>query len=342
MDIKRKELKNVLDFVNAGRMCGSVVEKPQHFIFEGSSISIHNDFISVIVSFDTGIEGAVNADLLLNILKKVEDDVLELSEESSLIKIKGKNINIGINKEECSKTITHDVEKIKKWITLSDDVLNGIKLTLFSVSKNIDQGPLIGIYCNKNKIISCDNFRASVYKLDTPIRNKLIIPYYVVKLLDKYKICEYYEDDIWIHFKNDTGLFLSCRKFVDFYPNTKDIFKIDGISMELPSEFVEIVDRVGVFSDNKNKQCNVVNIEISNNRLICKVNNDLGWIEEGIDIDINIDKNISFYVSPKYLRDLLNQFKNENIKCTIGDNKILFSCSNSEHVICLFHEDMYT
>jgi hypothetical protein len=127
---------------------------------------------------------------------------------------------------------------------------------------------------------------------------------------------EFAETKSWLHFRNSSGITISCRRFVEDFPPLADYLKVEGTETALPKGLQEAVDRAEVFSK-ENTDNNLVVVELRKGLLVLKANGISGWYAEKKKLAYE-GKEFSFQINPRILAETA---KKSN-KCVISQDKI--------------------
>lgn len=265
--VKRNDFLNALRLVKpgAGRKTDNIPHDPFHLVlFDKGWIRTMNETLSVSCKFETGIQGGLPFDHLYTALKMMKSDDLSISSDKSQAVFRCGFSEIALNLID-GNTLSDSTlsgfnmkEAINlddmKWQPAPKNLLDGLKLSLLS-AEDTDFGRLAGIVITENLILSCDNYRISMYEMDDRLAGELIrIRTSTVKVLIKMK--ESYEhvsaSEKWLHLKNDS-LVVSLKQLpiVD-YPldDVLNAFnaKYHPEVYKLPTNLGQYIDRAEVLA----------------------------------------------------------------------------------------------
>ena len=262
---------------------------------------------------------------ILDIVRKIEDENinLEVFDDTKIIISTEKseyNLN-SINKRDYPNI---NLEESKTPIILSTkEFKKMINQTAFATSLDESRPQLTGINLKIIKDeIECnatDSYRLArkVLKLqkETTETFNIIVP--GKNLLELSKIID--EEEVELHIFNNKILFKSgntifqSRLINGSYPNTTNLLPKDSlfkINVNI-NELYNVIDRVSILTSDKEK--NIVNLEIKENKLIMRSNSvEIGRVEEEMDISKDNDKEINISFSAKYMMEALKTFEGEN------------------------------
>lgn len=331
MKIKRKDLIEVLTKVRPGLSEEAVLDQASHFIFDGEAIFTYNEVITVSQLFKTGIKGTVHANELYTLLKKIEDDNIDITSKKNELLLNAKDIKSGLKLiPEAKFKIPFHTEKLKGWLKLTPEFFQAAKFCAFSASNNPDKTPFTSLLVEANQITSCDNYRATRYSLDDEdeVPEPFLLSAEAANQLAGYEPVRYIVKGGWIHFQNKEKTTYSTRMSVLEYPDVSLFFKIKGEKVRLPVEFGKVLERSEILAEGP-----MVEITLQRGKMICHAQGDAGWIRETSKVDYNGNK-MTVASNPRFLRDIL-KFSRVMI---LSDRALLFKAKKFQHVIPLMVE----
>lgn len=330
MKVNRKEVCLVLESLKPGLANREILEQSTHFIFDRNRIYTFNDQIMVTQHYKTKVKGTVEGQTLLKVLQKIPDEEITLREGEGELLIAGKKRKVGLKMiPKIALDIPFDI-KDEEWFRLPTDFAQGIKLCMFSTSRDTTKGSLVCIQCKGDRLTSCDNYRLTSYKMEKKFKFTFLLPRSAAEHLVAHEPVTFTSTDAWLHFQNDGGGTLSCRTMGEDYPDVTHLFEFDGEPVALPDGFQDNVERAGLLSTAEFNYDRKITISLKDDKIICKGEGDEGWIVEEGDIRYK-GKEIEFDVHPTLLHDILKHVN----KVKIGEEKLLFRSSSFQHVVAL-------
>ncbi len=255
------------------------------------------------------------------------------------------NLN-GINEEEYPNI---NLEESKKKIVINNKVFKEIvNQTAFASSNEETKPVLTGINFNiVGDILECnstDSYRLArkVVNLDTKENENynIVIPSHnileFVRILDEDE-----ESNVELHISNNKVLFMyknlkfQSRLINGTYPNTSNLMPKEDfliISTKL-SDIYGVIDRASILTSDKEK--NIVTLETDGNLLTLKSSSqEIGRVEEKMNIEKNNDENIKISFSAKYMMEALKSFNTENIELHfVGEIKPILVKSKEDETL---------
>ena len=337
--MNRNELLKALESVRPGLASRELIENTTSFCFMNDRIITYNDEISIMYPIEIGIEGVVSANELYTLLKKIEDDEVNIKQNKNEISIKGKNFKSGIRYSSEINLPLDRIEEPDEWKKLPSNFNETTKTCMISVGKEADQPILSCIHYTGNTAESCDGYRITVTDMEDSIEDELIIPVGSLKDLIKYNLDSYSVTESWIHFKTEEGAIFSCRTFGESYPDVSSVLDKDedGVNIEFPNEIKKMVEKANIFNSDKSELDSFVTITIKDGKLTVEGSGENGYFQEST--DINSDSDVSFRIVPKFLIQLLGV----GAEAEVYDNIIIFTDPdpNNEltHAVRLFDDE---
>jgi DNA polymerase-3 subunit beta len=280
----------------------------------------------------------VSAKKLYEIVKELPDKEINFNSKNNFwveIKCDKSIFNlVGLSPEEFPKF--PDIE-LNNNIINKNDLNEMIEKTLFSISNDETKFNLTGIYI-KTDIV--DNFKKIIFVSTDGHRLSMIQKSYEKELDKRYlegfilpkkgiieikKILETMESDINIGISdnnfsiNNNKTTLIMRMVDGDFPDYKRVIPEKGNNAAVINKnlFLHALRRISILSSEKSKG---VKINLNKNSLtLTSSNPDLGDAKEEIDIVYNGD-DISIGFNAKYIIDILQVIKNDNIIFNLKDN----------------------
>jgi hypothetical protein len=209
------------------------------------------------------------------------------------------------------------VEKPKKWKKLPANFADAVAIVQPCAGSNESHFALTCIHINSNFIESCDNHQVTRFKIKTDIAESTLIRKESLKHIISLDVTKFSETKNWIHFKNPTGLIISCRHFIEDYPSNDitEILKIaKGQLLVLPKGLKKSIEKAEIFSsENVEGSDVIVNLKPGKFKITGKGAS--GWFTE-IKKSKYKGKELQFTIPAKLLSELVKQYN----KCEVSSN----------------------
>lgn len=290
----------------------------------------------------------VQGKYILDIVRKLPDKYINIEvidELKVLIYTENSEFNLnGIDEEEYPNI---NLEESKKKIIINNKVFKDIvNQTAFASSNEETKPVLTGINFNiVGNVLECnstDSYRLArkVVNLDTKGEDNynIVIPSHnileFVRILDDDE-----KENIELHISNNKILFMyknlkfQSRLINGTYPNTSNLMPKEEfliINTKL-SDIYGVIDRASILTSDKEK--NIVTLETDGNLLTLKSSSqEIGRVEEKMNVEKNNEENIKISFSAKYMMEALKAFNTETVELHfVGEVKpILVKSSEDE------------
>lgn len=334
-EINRKEFIRALDRVMPAVLKGSGISQMSPFIkLAGSKLYASGMDLSITHPFNIMVNCVVPANELYGIVNKINKDIISIKVNGNQLIIDGENIKSGL--VILDESTVFGIPNVRGgWIDLPGNFIDGLNLCLFSVATDtLNKDALTCLNIMNDLVISCDDFRATEYRMNS-ICPSFLLPLDTARVLVKYDVKRILLKDSWVHFKCVDGTVISCLGMQADYPNIGHVFNVEDeeetSQVSFPDNFGEIVNRISIFS--KEEQNMVRRIEVSIDKGIttfrCE-NKETGWAEEKIKNDYD-GKKLCFMANPSFLVEL-SKLSHD---ITVSKKSLLIEGDNFRHVMGL-------
>lgn len=333
MNVKRSELLVALREVKPGLATSEMIEQSTSFVFKDGRVVTYNDEIAASYPFDLGFEGAVSARELMALLNKVKDSEIEMTADKGELLIKGKKIEAGITMQEEIHLPILTFTPAEGFYELPDKFLDGLKICLFSAAHESVSPVLSNIHMKSSFIESCDNFRLTRFEMGEDSEDDILIPATAARHLVNTTVDSYGEEGGWMFFKHEKSeMVLATRIYDDEYPDLGAFLDVgeDASEVKLPQDLPEVLERSGIFASAEDRELDLVDVEVADNWIKVKSENDRGWIQEKIRAKTK-GADLYFSVNPSILRDILKITDT----ALMTDKLIRFNAPDFAHVVTL-------
>ena len=316
MRVKREELLRRLEAASAGLAKREIIEQSQCFVFSEGRVTTFNDEVAVRMDSPLNVSGAVQAEPLLAVLRKMPEDELdvEVAEDGLMIKGKGRRSTVRMESEVLLPV--EGVEEPGEWKKLPDGLLDAIKVASTCCSSDESHFLLTCVHVAADRVESSDDFQILSYPLKTKIDVPTLLRRDSVSKILQIDPTEWCGGKGWLHFRNPSGLVLSCRRYVEAYPNVGRFLDVDGSKAKFPKGIDEALDRASIFSA-ENPLGNQVSVSLSPGRLRLEGKGPSGWYREQKKIEYDGDA-MSFLIEPKLLLEISRKAN----ECIVSEGRI--------------------
>lgn len=248
MQIAREKLLTQLESVLPGLAVREAVEQSSCIIFKDNRIFTFNGEISCSQDCELGVKGAIQAMPLINILRKLKEDDLEISLEDAILNIQGQKRKTELRLEKDILLPIDTIETPTKWQKLPDDFVDAIAMVQECAGSDKIMFITTCIHMTPDFVEASDNTQIARYHLKTGLTQDILVKRESLKYITTMNITKFSETESWIHFRNPEGLTISCRKYMEAYPDCRKVLEFSGDSMALPKGLKESAERCEIFS----------------------------------------------------------------------------------------------
>jgi DNA polymerase III sliding clamp (beta) subunit (PCNA family) len=300
--INRETLLHQLESVQPGLSTREIIEQSSCFVFKNGFVRTFNDEIACYQKCEVFFEGAVKAEPLLAILRKLNEEEILISQEEGELVVEGKRRKAGIR---CEKDIQLPVDKVEKpgeWTELHEDWVEAVTIVQHCASHDQKSYEMTCIHIHPNYIEACDNFQVTRFKLPTGVKSPTLVRAQSLKHVPTLGMTKFSETATWIHFRNNNGLVFSCRRGTEVYQDMMPILKMTGTPITIPKGLFDAADKASVFA-NDTSDNGVVTVEIRPGKLRVKGVGALGWFQEIKKVKYD-GPDLAFTIQPELLMEI--------------------------------------
>lgn len=328
MRVNREEMLKRLEAVSAGLAKREIIEQSQCFVFTGGQVMTFNDEVAVRTESPLEAEGAVQAAPLLALLRKLPEDELDVSVAEDGLSVKGKGRRATVRMESEVLLPVDGVEDPGEWKKLPDGLLDAMRVAMSCCSGDESHFLLTCVHIAADRVEASDDFQILVYPIKTRLKKPTLLRRDSVSKIAQTDPTEWSETDGWLHFRNPSGLVLSCRRYMEDYPDVGKFLDVEGGKAKFPKGIDEALDKASIFSS-ENPVGNQVTVSLSPGRLRLEGKGPSGWYREQKKVDYDGDA-LSFAIEPK----LLLEISRRSNECIVSDGRIKVDAGKFSYVAC--------
>jgi len=335
--VNRENLLNELESVRPGLSPKEIIEQSSCFVFTGGNVMTYNDEVACVRKCSLEIEGAVQAEPLLQMLQKFPNDEIEVLLEEGEFRIKaGRRRSTGIRMEQQIMLPIDTVEKPKSWKPLDPEFAEAVDIVSRCASKDQSQFSLTCVHIHPKWVEACDNYQLSRFPIKNPVEQACLVRVESLRHIVDLGMTKFSETEAWIHFRNKSGLRLSCRRSMEEYPDFGEFLKVKGTPATLPKGLGEAVDKAEVFSK-ENADNNQVMVSLSpkeGGRLSILGEGVSGWYKEVKKLKYK-GQAFKFRIDPKLLITITERHND----CEISERHLIVNGARFKYCTCLGKAD---
>lgn len=349
MIVNRMELLQILQSVKPGLATREFIEQATHVIFLGDHVATYNDTLCIVAEFHTDFVCSVKGDEFYKTVDSINESEIEITLENDQIKLNAKKTKAGMStvvgeNEKVEKFITTLMEKTKQsrfWKVAASDFKEGLFLCALSASRDMTTGVRCCVAIKDDTLYSTDGVRVSKYVMSRKMDDLLISARDAIELA-KYDISHYGRSDGWLHFKTKDNVQFHCKTMVGDYPfeGVIKVFRVPKDEIALPKELRDSLMAASVFSEGDVDIAKLVEITITDNKIICKSQKERGWIIKEVDLEKYEGPDLYFYINPVFFAQILDKTTTFFLSQKEDwPDKAIFTNENFQHVIALPGEE---
>jgi DNA polymerase III sliding clamp (beta) subunit (PCNA family) len=329
MKIDREALLRQLEIVAPGISNKEIVEQSSCVVFREGFILSYNDEVACRIPTEIELDGAIHANTLLETLRKMKEEVIEIQIEESQVVLVGKNKKIGVRREAEIQLPVDSIEPPGKWKKLPEDFSDGLEMVISCAGKDENKFSITCVQLHPEWVQATDDLQIAQYRMELPIEKFVLIRAATIKQVIPFGVTKVSVTDNWVHFRSPIGLIISCRQHIENFPDTEGLFSRSGERVRLPKALGEAADLAEIFSS-QNADKNEITITLKPGKLVVYGEGNSGWSRETKKIKYD-GPVIQFRAVPKLLRTVAEKHND----CEICDGILKVSGGNYSYISAL-------
>ena len=325
--INRELLFKRLELVSFGLSAKAIIEQSDCFVFAEGRVATYDGEVSCSIESGVDFEGAVAAEPLLNLLRKMTEEEIEITVEEEELRVKGKRRRAGIRMQQEILLPLDGLEEVGDWKELPSEFDRAIRMVRQSTGKDKSKFLLTCVHIHPEWIEACDNFQVCRYPLETGVEQATLIRESSAAHIAGLGMSEFGETENWIHYRNGSGLVLSCRRYMDEYKDLTAFLEVSGKKVVLPKGLDEAIAKAEIFTDVKAES--LVTVHLSSGKMMLEGRGAAGWYQEQQKAKFKGDP-LRFCIAPELLLEILRR----STTCEVGDGMLKIVGENFTFVTC--------
>ena len=331
MKVNREDVLIKLETIVPGITTDDVIEQGNCFVFVDGQVVSFNDEVACFAKLDLGFEGAVQAKLFLGLLRKMTEEIIDISLDESVIVVKGKRKKAKIVVENDIVLGVEDIESPEDWSKLDDDFSNALSTTIHCASKVESQFLLTCIHICPDCLEACDRYQIIKYPIVIDISDNVLVKATSLRYVADMGMSEFSLTKNWIHFRNDDGSVFSCRIYNETFIKTENHFNTTGDKVEFPKDLNKAITTAAIFATDSNSD-DVLKIKLTRSKMKVTGEGTSGVYTEVIPIDYE-GKEIEFFIAPKFLSEVLKY----SYECVVSKERLMVTTDKFKYATCCCH-----
>lgn len=329
MKIDRVKFLNELESVTPGLSTNEVIEYSSCFVFTDNKVMTFNGEVACFQTCSVPIEGAIQSTRLLSLLRKLQEETVDVSVEGNELHIRGKGRRHGgFPLEKGAALAVGTIKEPKVWYDLPPDFLEAVRLIQECLEKDESDFRFACMYLHPEHVDGCGKFEIARFKVDMPLEKPLLVRKEAIKHVATLGMTKFGKSKGWIQFSNANGLTLACCTYLEEYPDITELLKVKGTKMQLPKGLEQAADRAAILA--KDADNDHVSVKITNGRVQVIGKSVHGWWNESRKTDY-VGQEFTFTISPTLLIYILKNYND----CTVSAKKLKVKSGKFQYVTTL-------
>jgi hypothetical protein len=327
--VNRAEFLSVLESVSAGLASREILQQSTCIVFQGGKVFSFNDEIACSRKSPLNIEGAVSAKPLLDLLSKMKEDEIEIDTDGAEFTVRGKGKKAGIRMEAEVLLPVESIETPEEWIDIPKDFQDAVSIVSVCASTEESTFVLTCVNITPEHLEASDRFQICRFPMKTGVTGATLVRASSLKKLSNLDMTHMSETESWLHFRNAAGLVLSCRRYIDEYPDLGkyiDISEFEQIT--LPGGLEEVVSAAQIFSSD-NSNGDLLLVDLRADRIVIEGSGAKGYYKEMKKVKFTGDP-IKFMIAPK----LLLEITTKSNECSIAPGRLAITSGKFSYLTC--------
>jgi hypothetical protein len=197
-------------------------------------------------------------------LKKVPDRALRVRFGDDQLHLEGKGKGTKINFADKITLPLADVEVPDKttWEELPSNFSEAISIVQECTGNEKNKTALACVHFTPTWVEASEGYQATRYKIKLPIEGPFLVKPKGLKHVVALNCTEVSVGNDWVHFRNEVGVVISCRRYVEKYKDLTETLSMEGgVVAELPEGLEGAVERGEIFSKENDVNYLVVAVE---------------------------------------------------------------------------------
>lgn len=325
MGVNRKELLGVLEVVAAGLADKPIIEQSNCFVFSDGEVVAFNDELAVRTKSPIDINGAVQGQPLIELLRKLTEETLEIVASEGGLKVKGKGRMAKVCMEVEVVLPVDEIEQPEKWRKIPDGVLKAMRTAYSCCSMDESNFVSTCVHVASEHVEAGSNIQLIRCPVKTGVKRSFLLRRVAVNKICGMEPKEWAQTENWIHFRSN-DLVMSVRRYNMEYIDISEFLTVRGAETSLPKDLDDVLSRAQIFSADDPLN-NRVKVSLAPGRMVIEGSGACGWYKEKRQLPYE-GKSLSFEIEPKLLLDICNR----SDKCVVGDSLIKIECEEFSFV----------
>lgn len=307
----REEFLAVLQAAEAGLSRNEKLEQSTCFIFQDGKVHTFNEEVAVRAKsgLPADFTGAVQSGTLLAFLKKISERKLTAAfRGDGELLLTGSGKGVKFRYAEKIQLPVDSVERPGKddWRKLPPNFGEAVAVVQECTGKDESKTAMSCVHLTPDCLESFEKFQATRYKIKLPVEQDFLVKPGGLKHVVALDCTKMAVTDEWVHFKNDAGIYISCRRYDEQFVDLDPALEMQGgTTVELPDGLDAAVSRAEIFSkENADENHLLVILEDGMLKLEAVGMTGRYWEDASVRYD---GQPLAFLIAPKMLQEVVKR-----------------------------------
>jgi hypothetical protein len=351
-EVSKEIALQALEAAEAGTATREIVQQSACYVFGGGQVRSYNDETAVVLPSPlNGVEGAVHAKPLLELLRKLPDEMLEFEVKDGELRVSGvkkdgstvkgwRRAGVRMEAEVTLPEIRPEDQPVK-WKKLPEGFCEAVGLVQTCVSTDQSNFARTCVHLTPEWIEACSEFQVCRYRVELPIKTPALVRQASIRHVATSEATHVCETSSWLHFKNEVKkLVLSCRRYVDSvdgpdgFPDIGPILKTKGTTeMTLPKNLDGAIDIAQDCAKDGDGATVLIMVSLRPGRLRLRGQGAFAWFEEERTLKGYQGERLDFLIGPALLTELCKK----HTTCRLAPGRLLVKSGGLSYAACLIN-----
>lgn len=340
--IGREDFLRLLEFVEPGiALRDDGVDQSDCVVISGGKIRSFSEEIACEVPAPpclAAADGAVRAKPLLDLVRKIPDDVLEVEMGKGEFLIRGasgrRRSGVTAEKDVVLPRIRKE-DRPRDWAEPGEGFSRAVGVVHACAELDEDEFSHACVHVHPKWLEACSQFQLCRWKIKTGLAEPALVRRFSIRHVIRLEVAGIADSERWVHFKDSSGGVLSCRRFSvegeEAFPDMEPMMDHAGaVPVSLPKGLVESSGVAAVFADST-VDGQLVTVSLRPGRLEIRGHGLSGWYEESKKIKGYAGKPLRFMISPELLAEIVD----EHNECLLTRGRLVVKNDSMTYCICL-------
>lgn len=316
MRVDRESLLSSLEAVVPGLSNKETVEQADCFVFMDGVVRTFNEEIGCQMPVKMpGITGAVAAKPLMDVLRQMQDDELVVTiDKNGSLCFKGKKGRVVKMRMQAEILLPlANIEIPEEWHEIPPEYCDALLMVHeCATEKDEDRFYSTCVHIGKGRIEATDNISQLMrYRVKTRISRSSLLKKRSAMHVAEMGAREFAETERFLHYRNDSGLVMSCVRYIEDYPDLSATCEVSGDRVVLPKSMGEAA-KIGEVFSREQKDNNFLVLSLSRDRIMMEGIGVSGEYVHPVEC-IYDGPSMSFMIPPKLLTHVIDKYQEATI-----------------------------